>query len=241
MYMYLSPVGEGVHKLVSMIRAQHQAWSERLAARASLLQSTISQMEEDTAPTPLFPTPPGQQSEAGGTHNSYPAPPTHEHDQEAERALHTHPSLSADQGGSGTLHQTHEHIQEESSAAHTYPRLSLHQHFDPSPSPPSHTQIQDDDRALNQHQHRVPLSHDQVGSGAKLNYPLSQNGERVLNMPPSLSYHDQSGTGVNENGSTVMPSKTSTSHHDSLSIFTLSTRYGDSPLSTCALCIAQCM
>lgn len=253
-----------MHKLVSMIRAQHQAWSERLAARASLLQSTISQMEEDTAPTTSLPTPPALQSVAWTTQHSYPTSPTHEHDQGEERALHTQPSLSAQQGGSGALHQTHEHIHDERSATHTYPSLSSHQdqggtfyrHSEPSPpshvhakgeerstthihpsllshqdrgralyqhsepSPPSDTQIRDNNIALNQH--RTPLSHDQVGGGAKLNYPVSQNGERVLNMPPSLSYHGRSGTGVGENGSIVIPK---TSHQDSLSIFTLSTRY----------------
>ena len=232
-YMYLSSVGEGVHKLVSMIRAQHQAWSERLAARASLLQSTISQMEEDTPPTASFPTPPAQQGEAGGTHHSYPASraPAREHFQEA------HPSLSAHQSEGGALHQhshpsspLHMDIQEEeSSTMHTLPSLSLcqdggralHQHSEPSP--PS----QDEDRASSHH--HAPLSQHQAWGGVGHNYPpptlSSQGGERAENkLPPSLLSH---GAGVKEDSPLLIAPGTSASHHDSLSIFTLSTRYDD--------------
>lgn len=239
-----------MHKLVSMIRAQHQAWSERLAARASLLQSTISQMEEDMAPTASFPTPPAQQGEAGGTHHSYPAPqaPAREHFQEEMRA---HPSLSSHQSEGGALHQhshpnppPHTHIQEEeSSTMHTLPSLlsrqdggrALHQHSEPSP--PS----QDEDRALS-HNH-TPLSQNQAGGGVRHNYPpptlSGQGGERAENkLPPSLL---SIGAGGKEDNPLVLAPGTFASHHDSLSIFTLSTRYDDNyHIARCILSKCTC-
>lgn len=251
MYSYTVPlsytyvhVGEGVHKLVSVIRAQHQAWSERLAARASRLQSTISQMEsKDSTPTasPPTSTSPAQLGQAGeDTQNPTPAPqdPAHDHFQEDMRAMHSHPpSLSAHQSEGGALHQQshpsppslHMYVQEgERSTMHTHPSLSsrqvrggaLYQHS-AEPSPPL---SQDEGRALNQH--HAPLS---AGGIVRHNYPLptlsSQGEVRGENeLPPSLLPH---GTGVKgDTGSQlVIPSRTSASHHDSLSIFTLSTRY----------------
>ena len=233
--MYLSYVGEGVHKLVSVIRAQHQAWSERLAARASLLQSTISQMEEGTATTAPFPTSPAEQSEAGGTRHSFPAPriPAHEHFQEEQADVHTHPSVSAHRSEVGALrHHSHpspplqmHNIQGKGrSTVLTQPSLSLHHdedralHQHSQSSPPS----QSEGRALNHH--HVPLSYNQAGGGVRQGYSSpafsSQRGDDRLS--PSLLAHV---TGVKEGGPQVLAPGTSGSHHDSLSIFTLSTRY----------------
>ena len=191
------------------------------------------------APTASFPTPPAQQSETGGTHHSYPASraPAHEHFQEEKRAVHTHPSLSAHQSEGAVLHQyshssppSHMHIQEkERSTMHTHPSLSsrldggrpLRQYSEPSP--PS----QDEDRALSHH--HAPLSQNQAGGGVRHGYPLptlsSQGGERAENkLPPSLLSH---GAGIKEDSPLVIPPQTSATHHDSLSILTLSTRYDD--------------
>ncbi len=235
-YMYFSPIAEGVHKLVSVIRAQHQAWSERLAARASRLQSTISQMEaEDTHPTS-----PAQQVQAGGDtqhSNPSPQPPARDHFQEETRTMHTHPpSLSAYQSEGGALHQhSHPsapshvtHVQEgEGSTMHTHSSLSSwrDQSGEHSAEPSSFSL--DKGRALNHH--HAPLSQNQAGGGVGHNYPLptlsSQGGVRAENeLPPSLLSH---GAEVKGDSPLMMPSRTWTSHHDSLSIFTLSTRYDD--------------
>ena len=60
--LYIGCPGEGMQKLVTMIRAQHQAWNERLAARASLLQSSTSHVEDTVSSPPsashLHPPPP---------------------------------------------------------------------------------------------------------------------------------------------------------------------------------------
>ena len=259
-YMYLSRVGEGVHKLVSVIRAQHQAWSERLAARASLLQSTISQMEEGAATAPPFPTSPAEQSEAGSTRHSFPAPrvPAHEHFQEEQAAMHTHPSVSAHRSEVGSLrHHSRPspplqmpNIQdEERPTMLTQPSLSFHHdggralHQHSQSSPPS----QSEGRALN-HYH-APLPHNQAGGGVRQSYPLptlsSQDEEKGDNkVPPSLLPH---GTGVKEGGPQVLAPGTSRSHHDSLSIFTLSTRYdGDTYIVgvhviACRVCEIPCI
>ena len=237
--MYLSPIGEGVHKLVSVIRAQHQAWSERLAARASRLQSTISQMEsKDSTPTASSPSSPAQ---AGGdTQHPTPAPqePARDHFPEEMRPMHSNPpSLSAYRSEGGALHQqshpsppsSHMHVQEgERSTMHTHSSLSswqdrgvaLYQHSaEPNPPP-----LQDESSALNHHY--APLLQNQAGDGVRHNYPLptlsSQGGVRGENeLPPSLLPH---GTGVKGDSQLVIPPRTSASHHDSLSIFTLSTR-----------------
>ena len=238
-YMYVSPVGEGVHKLVSVIRAQHQAWSERLAARASLLQSTISQMEEDATPPASLPTPPEQQSEVEVTHSSHATPhpqaPTHQHFQEEQRALHTHPNLSAPQSEGRALNQhstSNMHIEdEEQLTTNTHPRFSsrqdggealhVHQYSQPRPT------LQDEGGALNHH--HAPLSQNQARGGVRHSYPCpqptlnSQGGKRTESkLPPSLLSHGDGGT---EDIPLSAPPKTSASHHDSLSIFTLSTRY----------------
>ena len=250
MYSYTVPlsythvhVGEGVHKLVSVIRAQHQAWSERLAARASRLQSTISQMEsKDSTPTASSPTStsPAQLGQAGeDTQNPTPAPqdPAHDHFQEDMRAMHSHPpSLSAHQSEGGALHQQshpsppslHTYVQEgERPTMHTQPSLSsrqvrggaLYQHS-AEPSPP----LSQDNEGRTLNQQHAPLS---AGGVVRHNHPLptlsGQGGVRgESELPPSLLPH---GAGVKGDSQLVIPSRTSASHHDSLSIFTLSTRY----------------
>ena len=218
-----------MQKLVSMIRAQHQAWSERLAARANRLQSTISQME-DTPPTASFPPPPSHQSEPRGTHlDSYPTLPTNERVQEEERATPTHPSVLPHRSEAGGTHHSPlacELTQEEETAMHTHPSLSSHQngrgalHQYSHPSPPSHMHMRDEGGAS--YQHHAPPSHDQIGGGATHHYPpLALDGDRAMDQPA----HGQSWGGVKTDGPTVIVPKTSASHHDSLSIFTLSTRY----------------
>lgn len=241
LYMYVSPVhiGEGVHKLVSMIRAQHQAWSERLAARASLLQSTISQMEEDATPPASSPTPPEQQSEVEVTCPSHPTPhpqaPTHQHFQEEQRAVHTHPNLSAPPSEGRALNQhstSHMHIEdEEQLTTNTHPRFSsrqdggealhVHQYSQPRPT------LQDEGGALNHHY--APLLQNQARGGVRHSYPCpqptlkSQGVKRTESkLTPSLLSHGDGGT---EDIPLSAPPKISASHHDSLSIFTLSTRY----------------
>lgn len=66
----------GIHKLVSMIRSQHQAWSERLAARTNLTQSTTTRHTEATPPTW------SRDPEVGGDEDIHQHPPVLSHDQE---------------------------------------------------------------------------------------------------------------------------------------------------------------
>ena len=199
-----------MQKLVSVIRAQHQAWSERLSARASLLQSTISQMKDSAVPTVTFPTSPSQQSEVGGTQHTYPTPLSsiheHEHVQE-ERARNTQPSSSPLQ------------------LSHLSRGQVSQQHSHPTTSSSTCARIEDEGGALQQHLTRL-LSHDQIEGGVQHYYPppptlSNEDGGRVVDDP---LFRDQSGEGVKEDGPVVIP-KTSASHQDSLSIFTLSTRY----------------
>lgn len=75
--------GGGMQRLVTMIRAQHQAWSERLAARASLLQSTLV-CEQDSAPPP-----PGEALSASNQN-----PRSSSHDQDVGEAMHHQPTSS---------------------------------------------------------------------------------------------------------------------------------------------------
>ena len=51
--MYNAPcVGDGVKRLVSMVHAQQQAWTERVAARHSLLHQMTSQLPQNQFPQP---------------------------------------------------------------------------------------------------------------------------------------------------------------------------------------------
>lgn len=63
-------VGDGVKRLVSMVHAQQQAWSERLAARHSLLHQMTSQLQQTQYPQPHT-TPPERDTDVP----SVPPPP----------------------------------------------------------------------------------------------------------------------------------------------------------------------
>lgn len=75
-YMY-NGSGDGVKRLVSMVHAQQQAWSGRLAARHSLLHQMTSQLEQKQHLQP--PTPTGPPPERETDILSVPPPPSPSH------------------------------------------------------------------------------------------------------------------------------------------------------------------
>ena len=74
-----------MQRLVSLVCAQHQAWSERLATRASLLQSTLTHNTDRVSPAP----PPATASSVSNQH-----PPPLSHDQDVGREVHHHSPTS---------------------------------------------------------------------------------------------------------------------------------------------------
>lgn len=155
-----------------MIRAQHQAWNERLSTRATLLQSTTSH--------------------DGGTVNTQPS---------AATSLNT-PSLIHGQVGGGALHQ----------------------------APPTSTNGHDESGDVSQHY--PTASHDYKGGGATHSFPHLSSHDRkeggakypYSSTPPST--HHQEWGGVSSNGAppTSMVQQNPL-QQNSLSIYTLSTRY----------------
>ena len=85
-----------MQRLVSLVRAQHQAWSERLAARASLLESTLAQNTDKVSPAPPL-------AIASSVSNQHPPPLSH--DQGLGGAVHHHlPTSLLHPAGGVALH-----------------------------------------------------------------------------------------------------------------------------------------
>lgn len=76
-----------MQRLVSLIRAQHQAWSERLAARANHLQSTLT--HDDVGGVSPASPPAIATSSVSNQH-----PPHPSHDKDVGGAVHHHPPTS---------------------------------------------------------------------------------------------------------------------------------------------------
>ena len=168
-----------------MIRSQHQAWSERLASRASLLQSTISHDEPDslsqpsTTPRQHPPVTMYHHDRGGALQREAPPPSTHGQDEGVVLHHQAPPTTHGQDVGVGIHQQPSVSMDEQDVGG------AMHQH----PTCTNNLHVREQKRGGANYSYLPASSVDQDGGGARYN-----------SVPP-------------------------TTQHESLSIYTLSTRY----------------